>query len=34
VAQNELVEAPLYNLPFDELCPGNAELQRLQSRFR
>ena len=26
--------APLYNLPFEELCPGNAELQRLQGRFR
>ena len=34
VAQNELVEAPLYNLPFEQLCPGNAELQRLQMRFR
>src|SRR5512139_1115983 len=34
VAQNELVDAPLYNLPFEQLCPGNAELQRLQGRFR
>jgi 2-oxoglutarate ferredoxin oxidoreductase subunit beta len=34
VAQNELVEAPLYNLPFEQLCPGNAELQKLQARFR
>jgi 2-oxoglutarate ferredoxin oxidoreductase subunit beta len=33
-AQNELVEAPLHNLPFEQLCPGNAELQRLQGRFR
>ena len=34
VAQNELVDAPLYNLPFEQLCPGNAELQKLQARFR
>ena len=34
VAQNELVDAPLYNLPFEQLCPGNAELQKLQGRFR
>jgi len=32
--QNELGAAPLYNLPFEQLCPGNAELQRLQLRFR
>jgi 2-oxoglutarate/2-oxoacid ferredoxin oxidoreductase subunit beta len=34
VAQNELADQPLYNLPFEQLCPGNAELQRLQGRFR
>jgi 2-oxoglutarate ferredoxin oxidoreductase subunit beta len=34
VAQNELVDGPLYSLPFEQLCPGNAELQRLQGRFR
>ena len=34
VAQNELVDAPLYNLPFEQLCPGNGELQKLQQRFR
>jgi 2-oxoglutarate ferredoxin oxidoreductase subunit beta len=34
VAQNELVDAPLYNLPFEQLSPGNAELQKLQGRFR
>ncbi len=32
--QNETVAAPLYNLPFEPLCPGNAELQKLQARFR
>jgi len=34
VAQNELVDAPLYDVPFAQLCPGNEELQRLQRRFR
>ena len=34
VEQNELVAAPLHDLPFDQLCPGNGELQRLQQRFR
>jgi hypothetical protein len=34
VAQNEIVDAPLYDLPFEQLCPGNAELQKLQGRFR
>jgi 2-oxoglutarate ferredoxin oxidoreductase subunit beta len=32
--QNEMVDAPVYNLPFESLCPGNAELQKLQARFR
>jgi 2-oxoglutarate ferredoxin oxidoreductase subunit beta len=34
VEQNDLVDAPLYNLPFETLCPGNGELQKLQARFR
>jgi 2-oxoglutarate/2-oxoacid ferredoxin oxidoreductase subunit beta len=34
VAQNELPEQPLYNLPFEQLCPGNEALQKLQQRFR
>jgi 2-oxoglutarate ferredoxin oxidoreductase subunit beta len=34
VEQNEMVDEPLYNLPFDALCPGNEELQKLQERFR
>jgi hypothetical protein len=25
---------PLTTLPFEQLCPGNDELQKLQSRFR
>mgnify|MGYP002784392099 CR=1 FL=1 len=28
------VDTPLVQLPFDTLCPGNAELQKLQARFR
>jgi 2-oxoglutarate/2-oxoacid ferredoxin oxidoreductase subunit beta len=33
-AQNETVDAPLVNLPYEQLCPGDAELQKLQQRFR
>jgi 2-oxoglutarate ferredoxin oxidoreductase subunit beta len=33
-AQNEIVPGPLTNLPFEQLCPGNAELGKLQARFR
>jgi hypothetical protein len=33
-AQNDLGEAPLFNLPYEQLCPGDAELQKLQGRFR
>ena len=32
--QNELVPGPLTNLPFESLCPGSAELDKLQARFR
>ena len=28
------VEQPLVGIPFDELCPGAAELEKLQERFR
>ncbi len=28
------VETPLVELPFEQLCPGNVELQKLQARFR
>lgn len=33
-AQNSTVSAPLYNLPFESLCPGNDALQKLQERMR
>jgi 2-oxoglutarate ferredoxin oxidoreductase subunit beta len=32
--QGEAVDGPLYNLPFESLCPGSAELDKLQARFR
>ena len=32
--QAETVPEPLTTLPFETLCPGNAELQKLQQRFR
>jgi 2-oxoglutarate ferredoxin oxidoreductase subunit beta len=28
------VETPLVDLPFEQLCPGNGELQKLMERFR
>jgi 2-oxoglutarate ferredoxin oxidoreductase subunit beta len=31
---NNTVEQPLARLPFDSLCPGAAELAKLQERFR
>jgi 2-oxoglutarate ferredoxin oxidoreductase subunit beta len=34
VEQNELVPAPLTTLPYEQLCPGSAELDKLQARFR
>jgi 2-oxoglutarate ferredoxin oxidoreductase subunit beta len=33
-AQAETVAEPLTTLPYESLCPGNAELQKLQARFR
>jgi 2-oxoglutarate ferredoxin oxidoreductase subunit beta len=33
-AQAETIAEPLTTVPFDKLCPGNAELQKLQQRFR
>jgi 2-oxoglutarate ferredoxin oxidoreductase subunit beta len=33
-AQNETVATPLFELPFEQLCPGGAELEKLQQRFR
>jgi 2-oxoglutarate/2-oxoacid ferredoxin oxidoreductase subunit beta len=32
--QNETVTAPLYNLPHNQLCPGNDALQKLMAQFR
>ena len=32
--QQDAVPEPLYNQPFDILCPGSAELDKLQQRFR
>ncbi len=32
--QNETVGAPLYNLPHEQLCPGNDALQKLMGQFR
>mgnify|MGYP003353337786 FL=1 len=32
--QNNTVAGPLVNLPFETLCPGSAELEKLQARFR
>jgi 2-oxoglutarate ferredoxin oxidoreductase subunit beta len=32
--QLNTVPGPLYDLPFESLCPGAAELDSLQTRFR
>ncbi|MEO8679651.1 MAG: 2-oxoacid:ferredoxin oxidoreductase subunit beta [Vicinamibacterales bacterium] len=32
--QNDTVPEALYNLPHDQLCPGNDALQKLQQQFR
>ena len=32
--QLNTVASPLVNLPYEELCPGSAELEKLQKRFR
>jgi 2-oxoglutarate ferredoxin oxidoreductase subunit beta len=32
--QNETVATPLTQLSYEELCPGSAELEKLQGRFR
>ena len=32
--QNDIVPTPLTRIPYAQLCPGNAELQKLQNRFR
>jgi 2-oxoglutarate ferredoxin oxidoreductase subunit beta len=32
--QNATVETPLIDLPYEQLCPGSGELEKLQARFR
>ncbi len=32
--QNDVVPTPLYNQPFETLCPGSAALDKLQLRYR
>ncbi len=32
--QNAIVPGPLTNLPFEQLCPGSGELDKLMARFR
>ncbi len=32
--QCEAIDEPVYNQPFDKLCPGSDELEKLQRRFR
>ena len=32
--QNNTVAVPLTQLAYEELCPGSAELEKLQARFR
>lgn len=34
IEQNDLVDGPLYNVPYEDLCPGAAALENLQKRFR
>ncbi|HLK14753.1 MAG TPA: 2-oxoacid:ferredoxin oxidoreductase subunit beta [Fimbriimonadaceae bacterium] len=34
IEQCEALDEPLYNLAFEGLCPGSAELEKLQLRFR
>jgi 2-oxoglutarate ferredoxin oxidoreductase subunit beta len=32
--QSDTIATPLVDVPFAQLCPGNAELQKMQQRFR
>ncbi len=34
IEQSEAIAEPVYNQPFENLCPGSAELEKLQLRFR
>ena len=33
-AQSETIGSALVNVPYEQLCPGNSELQKMQARFR
>ena len=32
--QSDTIDVPLIDLPYEQLCPGNDELQKMQQRFR
>jgi 2-oxoglutarate ferredoxin oxidoreductase subunit beta len=34
IAQNRPADGPLHSQPYEKLCPGSAELEKLQLRFR
>ncbi len=34
VDQNNMVETPLTQMPYEDLCPGSEALEKLQARFR
>ena len=34
IEQSEAIPEPVCNQPFENLCPGSAELEKLQARFR
>lgn len=34
IDQNEAIEGPVFRQPFEKLCPGSAELEKLQLRYR
>lgn len=34
IAKAHAVPQPVYNLPYESLCPGSAELEKLQKRYR
>jgi 2-oxoglutarate ferredoxin oxidoreductase subunit beta len=33
-AQSETIQSALVDVPYEQLCPGNSELQKMQARFR
>ena len=33
-AQSETIGSALVDVPYEQLCPGNSELQKMQARFR